>query len=108
MKKLDIFYHEKYNYFITFRSHENINLNDGIPKLKIFANHDEWYVEDIEWGITNQVVFQILKAQKWSHFPQIIRSMLFHVAEHTIGTNTLLFEFPAQWDGENKDRKSVV
>ena len=62
MKKLDIFYHEIFfsrikekvedhrNIIISspFRSHENINLDDGIPKLTIFANHDEWYVEDID------------------------------------------------------------
>ena len=47
-----------------FHSQENINLNDGIPKLTVFANHDEWYVEDIEWGITNQVVFQIRQGHK--------------------------------------------
>ena len=35
-----------------------------------------WYVEDIEWGITSQVIFQVLAADKWRQFPTIIKAMI--------------------------------
>ena len=35
-----------------------------------------WYIEDIEWGITSQVIFQVLAADKWRQFPPIIKAMI--------------------------------
>ena len=45
----------------------------GLPKLTSLINHEEWYIEDIEWGITNQVIFQALAAEQWKNFHAMIK-----------------------------------
>ena len=40
------------------------------------TNHDMWFFEDIDWGITNQVIFQILDPIQWIEYPMIIKAML--------------------------------
>lgn len=45
---------------ILEQSYDKLNFKYGIPKITIMANHYMWYFEDIDWRITNQVIFQIL------------------------------------------------
>lgn len=41
-------------------SYDKLNFKDGILKITTLADHEMWFFEDIDWGITNQVIFQIL------------------------------------------------
>jgi hypothetical protein len=62
---------------ILSRSHPNINLHEEIPKLTVLINYEGWFVEDIEWGITDEVFLQALAANQWWHFPAaMIRILL--------------------------------
>jgi hypothetical protein len=67
---------------ILKHSHQKINLHEGIPKLTILINHEEWFVEDIEWGITNQVIFQALAVEQWYQFPTMIKTMLSYLVRN--------------------------
>ncbi|KAL6183869.1 hypothetical protein ACLB2K_045279 [Fragaria x ananassa] len=61
---------------------ESMNVkDDGIPKLSFIINHDEWNLAAIEWGITNQVIFQSLDYATIKDFPQFIKTMVYHVAK---------------------------
>ena len=60
---------------ILKHSHQKINLHEGILKLTILINHEEWFIEDIEWGITNQAIFQALVVEQWCQFPTMIKIM---------------------------------
>jgi hypothetical protein len=53
--------------------HQKINLHEGIPKLTILLNHEDWFAEDIEWGISNQVIFKPLAVNPWWSFPVMIK-----------------------------------
>lgn len=66
---------------LLLRSANKINYSDGIPKITLFLNHEEWFYEDIDWGIANQVIFQSLDPVQWIPFPQMIKSMLSYVAK---------------------------
>jgi hypothetical protein len=67
---------------ILNRSHQKINLHEGILKLTILINHEEWFVEDIEWGVTNQVIFQALAIEQWCQFPTMIKTMLSYLVRN--------------------------
>ena len=67
---------------ILKRSHQKINLHEGLSKLIILINHEEWFVEDIELGITNQVVFQALVAEQWCEFPTTIKTTLSYLVRN--------------------------
>ena len=68
-------HHDKIRQILE-RSYDKLNLKDGISKITIMANHDMWFFEDIDWGITNQVIFQILAPIQWIDYPMIIKAML--------------------------------
>jgi len=45
--------------------------------LTVLINHEGWFVEDIEWGIADEVFLQALAANQWWHFPAaMIRILL--------------------------------
>jgi hypothetical protein len=67
---------------ILKHSHQKINLYEGIPKLTILINHEEWFVEDIKWGITNRVIFQALAVEQWYQFPTMIKTMLSYLVRN--------------------------
>lgn len=55
-----------------------INDFSRIPKITYLLNQKEFYDEEIDLGITNQVVFHGHVANQWRSFPTVIKSMLFH------------------------------
>ena len=44
-------HHDKIR-LILERSYDKLNFKDGIPKITIMANHNMWFFENIDWGIT--------------------------------------------------------
>ncbi|KAH7853537.1 hypothetical protein Vadar_003717 [Vaccinium darrowii] len=57
-----------------------VNFREDIPKAIICLNHDDWTNDEIDWGVTNQIIFQILDPTYWTSFPMMIRTMLSCVA----------------------------
>jgi len=67
--------------FYIFEIYSQHNLHERIPKLTILINHEEWFIEDTEWGITNQVIFQALVVlDQWWQFSSMIRTLLSYLA----------------------------
>jgi hypothetical protein len=53
--------------------------------------NEEWYVEDFQWGIASQVIFQALSAEQWRDFLTMIKTLLSYLERDLKWENYLTF-----------------
>jgi hypothetical protein len=94
----------KITQILIIYSHRNINLHEGVPKLTILINHEEWYIEDIQWEIINQVIFQASAADQWWKFPFMIKTLLSYLARD-LNWRSKIFYLNFSWMESKKKKK---